>query len=876
MIFILVVTLISDSGNYLTIPSHADHCYYWFYENDKQYFPYINLHNIIQPQKNPLSRVSTAFPLLADSILQTIWLPIPTGGVVFPAKFIYNSINEMMYVNGEWNIAVCDGQSGKLLSIIRTGKTRRRLAYNEIGNKLYCVNCFDRTLDVIDCQNHQVIKTIPLTDTATAIVLNDFNNEIYCTQHPPQQTDCRIEVIDCTSDSIITSIPTGGYPKNLFYNPLSNKIYCANWGILDIIDGNSHSVIQQIPLDPANYYFFTLNTINNKIYCINTYNENVAIIDGIGDSLITTVPLGSEPSCVAYNSVVNRIYVGHIFSKNILILDGNTNQVIDNLYFAAAVTAMAYDSTDNRLFVVTYSTYSEDIYAEMIVLDGTSNAIIDTLETGILPWNSMIWEKEHNQVWVGNQGFENLPGYTIDGFSADSLQHQFKTPIGFTPFAAVLNPATNKYYCVGRSDNYTVIFNINNPDSIMMKETGECVWDILLNPLENKIYCANNRGRDVSIIDGTTDSIIARLPLNADAKALAFNQTDNKVYVSSALYPLSGYVTVIDGPTNAILTTIPVPLLPNTILWNSIDNKLYISSYQESTITLLDAQVDTILTTISTDGFPWSLVHNSTDDKIYCNVEGNGEIIVIDGATDEVITTINNAHDFTLTYNPVNNKVYSGGYGRCINIIDGAADSIISTIAISSGKPYSLLYNPITNTVFCAYVYDAVYPPQDAVIVIDGASDEVLADFTIESMVWAYGSFGGHSSPRKALLLDSLNNIVYLNHYSSSKISVIDGATGIRENATISPLSTFLKLFPNPAIHHVNIELSLPSAHDVQMTIYDVTGRVIECFDVLNKKSYRFTWDGCDDSGNRSPSGVYFLKLQAGNHTEMKKFVMIE
>jgi len=870
-----MVAIISSNENYLTMPSHADHCYYWFYKNDKQYFPYINLHNIIQPQKNPLSRVSTAFPLLADSILQTIWLPISTGGVVFPGEFIYNPVNDKMYVNGDRNIAVCDGQSGELLSVIRTDRTWRQLAYCETYNKLYCVNCLERTLDVIDCQNHQVIKTIPLTDTATALVWNDFNNEIYYTQHPPQQADCRIEVIDCTSDSIITSIPTGGYPKNLFYNPLSNKIYCANWGILDIIDGNSHNVIQQIPLDPSRHHFFTLNTINNKIYCGNLYNENVAIIDGIGDSLITTVPLGSWPLNAAYNSVVNRIYVGHVFSENILILDGNTNQIIDNLYFAAAVIAMAYDSTDNRHFVVTSPTYSEGIFEKMIVLDGTSNAIIDTLETGILPWNSMIWEKEHNQVWVGNKGFDNLPGYTIDGYSADSLEHQFKTPIGFTPFAAVLNPATNKYYCVGRSDNYIVIFNINNPDSCVLKQTGECVWDILLNPLENKIYCANRGSRDVSIIDGATDSIIARVPIGTDVLALAFNQTDNKIYVSSSLYPQSGYITVIDGQSNAVLTTISVALHPNIILWNSIDNKLYVSSYQESTITILDAHADTILTTISSNGFPWSLVHNSTDDKIYCSNEVSKEIMVIDGVTNEVIKIISGSFPFTFAYNPVNNKVYCGNTDFSIAVIDGATDSIVSTIAIP-GRPYSLLYNPITNTIFCAYFYDVPYPSQDALIVIDGASNEILANFTIDSNVRSYGTFGGISSPQKALLLDSLNNIVYFNHYSSSKISVIDGATGISEHSVTSLRSTFLHVFPNPTARYVNVEFLLPGIYDVQMMIYDVTGRMVECFNFPNKKSHRFIWDGTDRLGKRVPNGVYFITLKAGDHQEIVKLLFLK
>ena len=341
-----------------------------------------------------------------------------------------------------------------MLSAIPTVRTRKEFAYSETSNKLYIANSFDRTIDIIDCQNHQVIETIQLTDTITAAVWNAFSNEIYFTQHAPQQSDCHVELIDCTNDSIVTSIPTGGYPKNLHCNPMFNKVYCANAEDLLVIDGSTHKPVQCIPLDPSNNHLFTYNTVNHKLYCINVYADNISVIDGIGDTLIITLPLGSWASCAAYNPIGNRVYVGHVFSEDVYVIDGNTNQITGYLNFGAMVTALAYDSTDNRLFIVTAPTSSDDFYADMIVLDGTSHAILDTLETGIDPWNSILWEGEHNQVWVGNHGLGNLPGYTIDGYAADSLVHLFTTPVGFTPFAAILNPATSKYYGVGRSSSW--------------------------------------------------------------------------------------------------------------------------------------------------------------------------------------------------------------------------------------------------------------------------------------------------------------------------------------------------------------------------------------------------------------------------------------
>ncbi|MGB3480532.1 MAG: T9SS type A sorting domain-containing protein [bacterium] len=870
---IIIIVLISYGSYFTREPSKVDSSNLWTFEKFQTYFGEKSHHDTLIPQVSPLSKMPKNHKYMQsrDSI-QTVWLPDSAGGVVAPSELVYNSNMDRMYIisGGRYapNIAVCEAQSGNLLAVIHLDWRIASIACSETSNKLYCANGDGTIVGVIDCLTNQMINTVSLPSSSDALVWSTAEDEIYCTQ----EGNYSVQIIDCADDSLIDSVSIGGYPRVLNYNPISNKIYCyASSGILAIIDASNHNLIRQIAVDPGSYHF-TLNKFNNRIYCINQSDDNVAIIDGIGDTLICSWQLGQFPLCADYNSVMNRVYIGHLSSENIYIFDGNTNQHIETLYFNAPVLAMAYDSTDNQLFVVTEPYQTEDFFADMIVLDGTTNAIIDTMETGILPWNSMMWEREYNQVWVANEGFDNLPGYTIDGYAAESLEHRFKTAVGFTPYSAILNPATEKYYCVGRSDNFVVVFNTNTPDSCALKEMGECAWDILLNPLENKVYCANNTGRDVTVIDGATDSIITRVRIPGDALALAFNSTDNKIYASSGLYPESGYITVIDGHTNVALNTISVPLSPYSMVWNSSDNKLYISSYSDNTITILDAHADTILTSLVAPS-PWSLEYNTISDKIYCSLVSS--VIIIDGISNEVITTLfTGPRTFTFTYNSINNKVYCATGDR-ITVIDGATDSIINTIYISGFK-YSLLFNPVTNTVFCAYVYPSSPPRPDGIIVIDGATDVVLANFPIAgSHVWAMGIFGGICSPRKALLLDSLHNTVYLSHYFSSRISVIDGETGIHEQSITTPLTVSLKIFPNPAVDIINIEMSLPYLHNTQMTIFDVAGRMIESFDLPGKNFHRIAWDGTDEHGDKLPGGVYFLKINAEDYTETKKFVLL-
>jgi len=43
-----------------------------------------------------------------------------------------------------------------------------------------------------------------------------------------------------------------------------------------------------------------------------------------------------------------------------------------------------------------------------------------------------------------------------------------------------------------------------------------------------------------------------------------------------------------------------------------------------------------------------------------------------------------------------------------------------------------------------------------------------------------------------------------------------------------------------------------------------------------NDGSYNSRWDGKDSSGNNCPTGIYYIKMQAGWENSMRKVVIIK
>ena len=60
---------------------------------------------------------------------------------------------------------------------------------------------------------------------------------------------------------------------------------------------------------------------------------------------------------------------------------------------------------------------------------------------------------------------------------------------------------------------------------------------------------------------------------------------------------------------------------------------------------------------------------------------------------------------------------------------------------------------------------------------------------------------------------------------------------------------------------------------DVNLCIYDITGRRIKEFDKLAEN---IIWDGKDDQGRRVPSGIYFVHLKSPEKTVIKKAILLK
>jgi hypothetical protein len=85
---------------------------------------------------------------------------------------------------------------------------------------------------------------------------------------------------------------------------------------------------------------------------------------------------------------------------------------------------------------------------------------------------------------------------------------------------------------------------------------------------------------------------------------------------------------------------------------------------------------------------------------------------------------------------------------------------------------------------------------------------------------------------------------------------------------------------PNPVVTRARIRFDLAGARDqrVRVDVFDVNGRRVRTLvdQQLTPGEYESTWDGRDTGGGRAASGVYFVRMVAGDVDQSRKIILLK
>lgn len=322
----------------------------------------------------------------------------------------------------------------------------------------------------------------------------------------------------------------------------------------------------------------------------------------------------------------------------------------------------------------------------------------------VLRWNGV-----NNRVYCA-VGYPDAFGAIamIDGATnalLDTIMLPYQMPGGLC-----IDPEHNRVFCTGSSfypldDSFVTVIDANADTIVAEIQTGSGPMALCYNPLQDKLYCASQLANQVYIIDCANNTIRATRTVPAYPVDLCYAPEVNRIYCADQGFRSSPnfMVTVISGSSDSIIRTIYVGYYPRALCYNRIDRKVYCANGFDGTVSIIDAEGDTVVATVSTGGSPFALGWNPVTDRVYCADGDNGLVISIDGVTNTIthqVPVIGPVWAFSV--DSAANKVYCSNFIEDkVTILDGSADTILKTISTGSG-PRAMCHNPVNGRTYVA------------------------------------------------------------------------------------------------------------------------------------------------------------------------------
>lgn len=281
-----------------------------------------------------------------------------------------------------------------------------------------------------------------------------------------------------------------------------------------------------------------IDRTTHRVYVTSRDNDRLYIIDGEALRIVDTVKVGDEPWGVAVNPATRKLYVAHYASGDLWVIDTTTLIVLEILRLGGHPTFVKINEDTDKIVVALHGN------GHVAVIDGKT----DTLERyspagGAGPWGLAL-NPHLNHVYVGTRDSGTVQVLDANSnFSLTSAKIKPCGSAGSAPYAMAFNPANNKLY-IACSPFHNVravaIYQAAANGALVrlafvaMDEGGEDGGGgVVVNPATDSAFITNSLANTVSVIGGSTDTVLSTLPVSANPFGIAVDGTTGRVFVAN-------------------------------------------------------------------------------------------------------------------------------------------------------------------------------------------------------------------------------------------------------------------------------------------------------------------------------------------------------
>jgi YVTN family beta-propeller protein len=294
-------------------------------------------------------------------------------------------------------------------------------------------------------------------------------------------------------------------------------------------------------------------------WATNETSDNVTVFGTSTGSVVATIAVGDVPAGIAVNPSGTRTYVAHWYTHNLLVVDTATKGVVANIDIPGNPNGVAVHPDGSRVYVTNYWGPA------LVVVDAASNTVIRSisLNVGVAVDYAMFvaLNPSGSRAYV-TQLFSNTVA-VVDTATDTVLAH---IPVPTSPTGIAVNPAGTKAFVASQSDVISVIDLATNTVTAVIPVLPVGGGEkrpimVAVNPAGTRAYVTNGIASTVSVVDTSSNSIVATIPVGGFLRGVAVTPSGSRVYVASS----NGFIVAIDATSNMVTGSIPAGSEPAVI-----------------------------------------------------------------------------------------------------------------------------------------------------------------------------------------------------------------------------------------------------------------------------------------------------------------------
>ena len=278
------------------------------------------------------------------------------------------------------SVAVLDARSGRILRTVPVGRMPTRVAVDSKSQRVFVLNSDGGSVSVLDTRTGGLVRT-------TAVPLPWRGRYTYVPICRGQMDVSVCFGLDTAARTLSTGQIQGYTPRRVRQSAqgLAVDLRCGHVLVVDtftdqvsILDARSGRLLRTVPVG-RHPVAVAIDQVTGRAYVANFGTASVSILGACGGAVVGTVPVGTGPALLAIDTRAGVALVANVDSNSISTIQRSTRQVVRTTASGDSPTAMALDGQRGQLLVASISAQPG-----MFPQDGGEVRVLDTRTSNVL------------------------------------------------------------------------------------------------------------------------------------------------------------------------------------------------------------------------------------------------------------------------------------------------------------------------------------------------------------------------------------------------------------------------------------------------------------------------------------------------------------